>query len=510
MQYASKEEAKQVCLNMVKALKVPEKQFRLGSSLILLKREAVEEMEKKRLLLLVEYAITLQRTVRRYVSLLAFEKKQDLRRNFNSILQLQSILRRSMARPKYAQILEAVQQAAAKKRMSFQVGESDENGEVTDVDSALASLISENIEKKDPLNDSEEPICEETNDLPEDKTGDEDPETLDDNNDVNIWKPLPRDEKDVIQPLYVRIQVQANGRKEALLFNVERLVKGCKASELIKLHKGYLHTYPFTFSGPDMLGWLSTHAANALFGDKAWRDDNKKVAHYVANILTQKMRAMGIFLQVRGSRAKTFEDPSSLFRLYDDEKREYYLNCQSIWFRSARDPVYVVSELLYKMINLRLNKPDKDFRKLEEFKRFTLSSAELQFVNINEMSRQKIIAFYLNAYNLMVLHAQAVLGYMEGSDFSNEKVSVKYEYQYRIAVYNYTLAEIEERLLNRILRSKLPANSEKARAPEPRVHFALSMVRVICGCLRARGYKRDPYQFAVTISSLQARPGSRC
>jgi hypothetical protein len=31
------------------------------------------------------------------------------------------------------------------------------------------------------------------------------------------------------------------------------------------------------------------------------------------------------------------------------------LNCRSIWFQNAREPLLVVSELLYTMLNLRLS-----------------------------------------------------------------------------------------------------------------------------------------------------------
>ncbi len=136
-----------MCLAMVQSLQLQERQYRLGSSLILLKREVVDELEKKRGLLLVEYAITLQRTVRRYVSLGVHERKRNLRRNFQSILKLQSILRRSVARPKYSKILEAVQQA--KERQSIKKGDEDtnESPEIS-VDAALSSLLAENMETK--------------------------------------------------------------------------------------------------------------------------------------------------------------------------------------------------------------------------------------------------------------------------------------------------------------------------------------------------------------------------
>ncbi len=309
--------------------------------------------------------------------------------------------------------------------------------------------------------------------------------SIEEDQDPTPWKPRLQKDAELVRPLYVRIQVHASGRTEALLFNVERLVSGCRKAELIKTHKGYLHTYHDTFSGPAMLNWVCGHAGNALFGQQAEKAENQKIAKYVSQVLSYKMLTMGVFRQVKGSAAKGFEDSTSLYRLHEDDKNQSNLNSRSIWFKSARDPNYVVSELLYKMINMRLKYPNKDLRETEDFKKFTAASAELQFVNINDMSKNKIISFYLNAYNLMVLHAHAVLGCVEGTDFSSQKVRVKHEYQYKIAAYNYTLAEIEERLLNRILRTQYPKTSDKARAHERRVHFALSLVcNIYLNCLK--------------------------
>lgn len=44
-----------------------------------------------------------------------------------------------------------------------------------------------------------------------------------------------------------------------------------------------------------------------------------------------------------------------------------------------------------------------------------------------------------------------------------------------IGAYTYTLQTIEEKLFCRDLRAKFPKGSDKSRAPEPRVHFALSL-----------------------------------
>ena len=76
----------------------------------------------------------------------------------------------------------------------------------------------------------------------------------------------------------------------------------------------------------------------------------------------------------------------------------------------------------------------------------------------------------------MVLHAHVVRGSIDGTDFKSQKIPFTRDNQYMIAAYNYSLAEIEERLFCRVLRAKFPKKSDKSRAPEPRVHFALSLV----------------------------------
>lgn len=129
------------------------------------------------------------------------------------------------------------------------------------------------------------------------------------------------------------------------------------------------------------------------------------------------------------------------------------------------------------MLNLRLSLSQRgqDLKDSEELNNFTAAAAELQLVNINDLSRIQLLAFFLNAYNLMVLHAHVVRGSNDNTDFKSQKIPFTRDNQYMIAAYNYSLAEIEERLFCRVLRAKFPKKSDKSRAPEPRVHFALSL-----------------------------------
>ena len=71
----------------------------------------------------------------------------------------------------------------------------------------------------------------------------------------------------------------------------------------------------------------------------------------------------------------------------------------------------VVLEFLNTMLNLLLLMLDvrlllsqrgQDLKDSEELNNFTAAAAELQLVNINDLSRIQLLAFFLNAYNLMV------------------------------------------------------------------------------------------------------------
>ena len=133
----------------------------------------------------------------------------------------------------------------------------------------------------------------------------------------------------------------------------------------------------------------------------------------------------------------------------------------------------MVSELLYTMLNLRSRLAGRDLRESEDLNNFTAAAAELQLLNINDLSRIQLLAFFLNAYNLMVLHAHVVRGSIDGVDFKAQKIPFTRDNQYMIAAYNYSLAEIESASAACSAPSSRKVG-QVARA-QPRVHFALSL-----------------------------------
>mmetsp|Transcript_8727 Transcript_8727/g.20286 ORF Transcript_8727/g.20286 Transcript_8727/m.20286 type:complete len:1478 (+) Transcript_8727:193-4626(+) len=513
---AATQDPKSACLAMMKHMKIDPKKFRLGSTMILLKREVVDSMEKERARLLGGRAIVLQATARTFLARAELSRKREARLRHEKILLLQSTCRRSITRMKYSRMVQAMRLQEKKKREEAERKKKEEEDKKRQAAAqAQAAAAANNAAEADRLRAAEKQRVEteqaaaaaqsrqvaansraavlEGLDDDDESGGEDEVEVegcLEDNEqggaDDFALTPAPvksnaltqQDDVPPVSPLCIRIQVHAEGITEALLFHVDLLASAIRQAVTIKDNKAFFKVHPNTFRGQAAIDWLRGHAARALFGSEAEKEKNQQLSRSVALLLGQKLLAVGVFRQVTGSLTKPLEDPNALFRFHEDEKEGPLLNCRSIWFQNAREPLLVVSELLYTMLNLRLaiqSRPGNELKDSEELNNFTAAAAELQLVNINDLTRIQLLAFFLNAYNLMVLHAHTTRGQESGREVKAHRAQFLRDNQYMVAAYNYSLEEIEERLFCRDLRAKFPKKSDKSRAPEPRVHFALSL-----------------------------------
>lgn len=507
---ASASDPKQQCMAMMRTMQLDPKMYRLGQTMILLKREVVDRFEKERARLLGGRAVVLQATARSFLARAELARKREAKMRFLKIVLLQSTCRRSITRMKYSRMVQAMRLQEKKKREEAERKRREEEERKRQAAAAAAAasaannaaeadrlrqaeaarVAAEQAQSRQVAANSRAAVLEGLDD--DESDGGDEVEVeghLEDNEDTGGDEygltPAPvksnalTQQEDVppVSPLCIRIQVHAEGITEALLFHVDLLASAIRQAVTIKDNKAFFKVHPNTFRGQAAIDWLRGHAARALFGSEAEKEKNQQLSRSVALLLGQKLLAVGVFRQVTGSLTKPLEDPNALFRFHEDEKEGPLLNCRSIWFQNAREPLLVVSELLYTMLNLRLSLQTRpgDLKDSEELNNFTAAAAELQLVNINDLTRIQLLAFFLNAYNLMVLHAHVVRGSVDNTDFKSQKIPFTRDNQYMIAAYNYSLAEIEERLFCRVLRAKFPKKSDKSRAPEPRVHFALSL-----------------------------------
>ena len=177
------------------------------------------------------------------------------------------------------------------------------------------------------------------------------------------------------------------------------------------------------------------------------------------------------------------------------------LNAAKLFTGEPRDAKTVVEDVRRRILKLYDAFLSSDGRAVDydgiaasnDFKDFVQASEELQRVNLNALTREERMAFFINVYNALVIHGTCVFGTpkntLERLDFFS-KVS------YNIDGHNYTCDDIENGVLrgNRPgaasigallgkmslsrgpFREKDPRRSNVVLPMDPRVHFAL-----VCG-----------------------------
>ncbi|TKY74336.1 Glutaredoxin protein [Spatholobus suberectus] len=116
----------------------------------------------------------------------------------------------------------------------------------------------------------------------------------------------------------------------------------------------------------------------------------------------------------------------------------------------------------------------------EEFARYLRIVEELQRVEISDSSREEKLAFFINLYNMMAIHAILVLGHPDGA---LERRKLFGEFKYVISGSTYSLSAIQNGILRGNQRPpynlKKPFGAKDKRStvalpyPEPLIHFAL-------------------------------------
>lgn len=119
----------------------------------------------------------------------------------------------------------------------------------------------------------------------------------------------------------------------------------------------------------------------------------------------------------------------------------------------------------------------------EEFARYLRTVQELQRVELQDMPREEKLAFFINLYNMMAIHAVLVCGHPVGA---LERRKFFGDFKYVIGGYTYSLSAIQNGILRGNQRPPYnlmkPFGAKDKRAqvalpyPEPSTHFAL-----VCG-----------------------------
>ncbi|XP_071117898.1 uncharacterized protein [Haliotis cracherodii] len=254
-----------------------------------------------------------------------------------------------------------------------------------------------------------------------------------------------------------------------------RLVQELRQSGLIADHRQGLTVHKKSFMGKEFVDWVVK---------------NKGLDRERAVEMGQQLVEKHFSHQVKSGQ-ETFKDEKVYYRLLDDDD-SIALNdagkmseCEP---RQASDLGGELRKLILKLYNAFLS---KDGRKVNyagiggssEFERYTKLTKELLRVQIVDATREEKLAFFVNVYNALVIHANIVKG-------PATNLWQRYKFfntvKYMIGGYPYSLQDIENGVLRgnrkgvgmitRPFSKSDPRLKVALERHEPLIHFGL-----VCG-----------------------------
>ncbi|CAH8356764.1 unnamed protein product [Eruca vesicaria subsp. sativa] len=185
-----------------------------------------------------------------------------------------------------------------------------------------------------------------------------------------------------------------------------------------------------------------------------------------------------------------FEDGSHYYRFLEHEP--FISNCYN--FRGSTNDMepqdaVTVGQKLFKIMTAILESYSSDDRsrvdymrisQSEEFRRYLNLAQDLQRLNLLELSTEEKLAFFLNLYNAMVIHALIRIGRSDGMITRRLFFT---DFQYVVGGYSYSLNSIRNNILRGGHRKLYPFIKPFIRGnthhelglqkPNPLVHFGL-------------------------------------
>eukprot|EP00003_Mantamonas_plastica_P005887 TRINITY_DN147_c2_g1_i1.p1 TRINITY_DN147_c2_g1~~TRINITY_DN147_c2_g1_i1.p1 ORF type:complete len:340 (-),score=113.48 TRINITY_DN147_c2_g1_i1:240-1259(-) len=199
----------------------------------------------------------------------------------------------------------------------------------------------------------------------------------------------------------------------------------------------------------------------------------------------------------------------------DDESASKVLNRRKIWKEQTQD-VHTVCNTLHSIMKALLTEFSIDGKLIDLdslsnssiFRHYLMESAQLQKINLNPLNRDEKIAFFINAYNLLVMHASIVQG-------TPNNVFKRLQFfagpAYDIEGWHYSLNDIEHGILrgnkaplfslrNEVFSKKDGPIIHCIKPMDARIHFALNCG--VMGCPQLRSYVADELDEQLNVAGM--------
>ncbi|KAI9075731.1 hypothetical protein K1719_042347 [Acacia pycnantha] len=193
-----------------------------------------------------------------------------------------------------------------------------------------------------------------------------------------------------------------------------------------------------------------------------------------------------------------FEDGNHLYRFLEHEP--YIISCfnfRTITNDNEPKPAIAVCQRLTKLMSAILESYATDDRrhldyaaisKSEEFRRYVIAAHDLQRINLQELSEKERLAFFMNLYNAMVIHALTRVGSPQSVLDRNFFFS---DFQYVVGGLPYCLNSIKNGILR--CNQRPPYSLMKTfRSGHKQLEFALVKMNPLIHFGICNGTKSSP------------------
>jgi len=257
------------------------------------------------------------------------------------------------------------------------------------------------------------------------------------------------------------------------------------SDSLIKDRGNLLRSYEQCFLGSDLMTWMVRHFAIT---------DRNMVRHICDLLLTRK-----IVHHVSNEGETKFVDSADEYYRFQEDAPSDVLNMKRIWDGPVREPTDTIKTIqrhVYQVYNSFVVQNGKtvEYSRMKgstSFAQFALAMSELQVLDISPLPFREKLAFYVNTYNALYIHAIDNRGIPDGKI---DTWRMHNGVSYCMTGLNYSIADIKHGILRgnqkqpfsimRQFGDDDPRRHTVLGLLDPRVHFALFDGSISCGRLR--------------------------
>lgn len=256
---------------------------------------------------------------------------------------------------------------------------------------------------------------------------------------------------------------------------LEALARAVHGGVALEDRGNFLNTYKHCCTGYDLVAWLL----------QFFNIDERDRVHPIC----QQLMLRKIITQINDDQQE-FCDNAEAFYHFQEDVTEPCMNLRRIWdlpppSRCAHDVACTLQDHLQLVYEKHVSSDGRRvhyeaMRTCELFYQLELMLTELQVVELSTLSFREKLAFWINLYNIMLIHMIVIHG---PPDSKMKRWQMRNDVKYMIDKHDYSIADLKHGILRGNQRTGFslfrqfgdgdPRREHSLPIFDPRVHFAL-------------------------------------